>query len=76
MWHSRNVTTNAICRQCRSALYCGGGCAALAVTHRGEFFTNFCDGFAARFRSSVAEAYDRHLRGEEVLVTINPGCDQ
>ncbi len=63
MWRSRNVTTNDICRKCRYALYCGGGCAVLAVAQRGEFFTNFCDGYTARFRAAVAEAYQDHVSG-------------
>jgi uncharacterized protein len=63
MWRSRNVTTNDICRKCRYALSCGGGCAVLAVAQRGEFFTNFCDGYAARFRAAVAEAYQDHVAG-------------
>lgn len=76
MWRSRNVTTNPICRQCRYALYCGGGCAVLALNYRGEFFTNYCDGFAARFRSSVADAYGKHVSGGDTAVTVSPGCDQ
>ncbi|MEM8533297.1 MAG: radical SAM protein [Chloroflexota bacterium] len=76
LWRSRNVTTNPVCSQCRFALYCGGGCAAMAETHRGKFFTNFCDGFAARFRASVAEAYLEHTRGTNVRTSISEGCTQ
>jgi uncharacterized protein len=75
MWRSRNVTTNPTCRKCRYSLYCGGGCAVLAEQHRGEFFTNFCDGFAARFRASVAEAHHDHVSGRDLTVVANPGCD-
>lgn len=74
-WRSRNVTTNPTCQQCRFALYCGGGCAVLAEGGRGEFFTNFCDGFAARFRSSVADAYGKHIRGEMPAPVIDAGCE-
>lgn len=75
LWRSRNVTTNAICRKCRYALHCGGGCAVMAESHRGEFFTNYCDGFAARFRASVAEAYHHHvIQLEPVYAAENP-CD-
>jgi uncharacterized protein len=56
-WRSRNVTTNEHCRKCRYALYCGGGCAWYAVLTKGEFHTNFCDGFQSTFRSYVAEAF-------------------
>lgn len=75
MWRSRNVTTNPICRKCRYSLHCGGGCAVLAEQHRGEFFTNYCDGFAARFRSSVADAYTAHSNGHEQLHFVEPACD-
>ena len=74
-WRSRNVTTNAICRKCRYSLYCGGGCAILAESQRGEFFMNYCDGFAARFRASVAEAYINHREGLESTLKLTPSCD-
>lgn len=57
LWRSRTVATNPVCRKCRYALYCGGGCAVLAYGNTGDYHTNFCDGFASRFRASVAEAY-------------------
>lgn len=61
LWRSRNVTMNPVCRKCRYAAYCGGGCAVLAEETNGKFFSNHCDGFAARFRHSVSEAYVDHL---------------
>lgn len=66
LWKSRTVTSNPTCRKCRYALYCGGGCAVLAMDFRGEFFTNFCDGFASRFRHAVAEAYQNNLAGTNI----------
>lgn len=56
-WRNRTVASNPVCRKCRYAFYCGGGCAVLAMDHTGEFHTNYCDGFGQRFRASVAEAY-------------------
>jgi len=56
-WRSRTVASNPVCRKCRYALHCGGGCAILAAEKGGDFFKNSCDGFASRFRLSVAEAY-------------------
>ena len=56
-WRSRTVTTNSVCKQCRYALYCGGGCAVQVIGHRDGFYENYCDGFSARFRSVVAEAF-------------------
>ena len=65
-WRHRTVTSNPVCRKCRYALYCGGGCAILAMHHKGEFHTNYCDGFAQRFRAHVAEAYQDHVAGVRV----------
>jgi uncharacterized protein len=75
LWRSRNVTTNAICKKCRYALYCGGGCAVLAEAQRGEFFTNYCDGYAARFRAMVAETYLEHAAGVTVAAGVERPCD-
>jgi len=63
MWRSRTVASNPVCRKCRYALYCGGGCAVLALAQSGKFFSNFCDGFASRFRSNISEAYQNFVAG-------------
>jgi uncharacterized protein len=63
LWHNRTVASNPVCRRCRYALHCGGGCAILALNQNGAFNSNYCDGFAARFRASVAEAYQEHVSG-------------
>jgi uncharacterized protein len=63
LWRSRSVTSNPICRQCRYALYCGGGCAVLAEGRKGRMDANYCDGYAFRFRAMVAEAYERYIHG-------------
>lgn len=36
---------------------------------------NYCDGFAARFRASVAEAYINHREGLESTLKLTPSCD-
>lgn len=75
LWRSRNVTTNKVCRQCRYALNCGGGCAVLAEGgSQGTIFTNYCDGYAARFRASVAEAYLEHVAGTQPTPLIESVC--
>lgn len=56
-WHSRTVASNPVCRRCRYALHCGGGCAILALAKNGSLHANHCDHFATRFRANVAEAY-------------------
>jgi len=61
-WRSRNVASNPTCQRCRYALHCGGGCAALAEVSSGSIFSNFCDAYSKRFRTAVAEAYNRHAK--------------
>lgn len=65
-WRSRTVSSNDTCGQCRYSLYCGGGCAVLAEDLHGTMFGNYCDAFGKRFRTSVAEAFVEHARGDDV----------
>jgi uncharacterized protein len=74
MWRSRTPATNPTCRKCRYAFQCGGGCAVLAEGQKGKFFTNYCDGFADRFRHSVANAYLNFVAGTEVVEQVRV-CD-
>ncbi len=74
-WRSRSVASNPVCRRCRYALHCGGGCAILALGQRGKFHANYCDGFASRFRSSVADAYRAFAAGEEATHLHDRVCD-
>jgi uncharacterized protein len=76
LWKSRTVTSNPACRKCRYALHCGGGCAILALGKTGRYHANFCDGFASRFRSSVAEAFLDHVQGKEIRARGEKVCDQ
>ncbi len=75
MWRSRTVASNPVCRRCRYALHCGGGCAVLALSQSGQFNSNYCDGFAARFRASVAEAYLAHVAGAPSASLGQRVCD-
>jgi uncharacterized protein len=65
-WRSRTVASNPVCRRCRFALSCGGGCATRALQSNGSLFTNYCDGFGARFRAVAAEAYMAHRSGNGI----------
>jgi uncharacterized protein len=76
LWRSRTVASNPVCRRCRYAFHCGGGCAVLALGKTGSYHANFCDGFASRFRASVAEAYLEHIRGEIFKEDQGRACDQ
>ncbi|MDJ0729707.1 MAG: radical SAM protein [Crocosphaera sp.] len=73
-WRNRTVVSNPVCRQCRYAFYCGGGCAALAMSHKNKFHTNYCDGFGHRFRASTAQAYQDHINKVEVSAKPEKVC--
>ena len=75
LWRSRTVTSNPVCKQCRYALFCGGGCAVLAEGRRGRIDRNFCDGFGFRFRAMVAEAYGEYRDGAPVAASSGSLCD-
>ena len=73
-WRNRTVITNPVCRKCRYALYCGGGCAALAMANKGKFYTNYCDGFGKRFRANASQAYLDHVKGKKVIAQPEKVC--
>lgn len=66
LWRTRTPASNPVCRKCRYNLHCGGGCAVLAEGRSGKIHSNYCDGFAERFRHSVATAYTTFVNGEAV----------
>jgi uncharacterized protein len=74
-WRTRTVASNPVCRRCRYALHCGGGCAVLALEQNGKLHSNYCDGFAARFRANVAEAFLEHAAGVKPEHTQERVCD-
>lgn len=75
-WQGRNVSTNPVCRRCRYAFYCGGGCASLAHRHMGAIDRNFCDGFSHRFRSAAARAYVDFVHGTKQEPVEEAACDR
>jgi len=74
-WRARNVVSNPVCRKCRYATSCGGGCAVLAEGASGSLYKNYCDGYAQRFRASVGKAYLDHLKGEVQSATFERLCE-
>jgi len=76
LWRGRTVASNPVCRKCRYALHCGGGCAVLAYRQSGKYHMNHCDGFAASFKSRVAEAYAEHVAGVPLQARAAKVCDQ
>jgi uncharacterized protein len=75
LWRERTVASNPVCRRCRYALHCGGGCAVLALGEHGSYNSNYCDGFASRFRASLAESYREHIAGTTPVVLQDKVCD-
>jgi uncharacterized protein len=75
VWRGRSVASNPVCRRCRYALHCGGGCAVLALGKNGSYNSNYCDGFASRFRASLAESYREHLAGSAPILLQEKVCD-
>ncbi len=75
LWHGRSVASNPVCRRCRYALHCGGGCAILALARNGKFDSNHCDSFATRFRASLAGAYLNHTSGAAGRRAAERVCD-
>jgi uncharacterized protein len=73
-WRSRTVTTNPICRKCRYAFYCGGGCAVRALERHNELSKSHCNDFAIRFRTSAAEAYRDFIAGVKPAVQQDEEC--
>ncbi len=76
LWRSRTVASNPACRKCRYNMHCGGGCAVLAEGKTGSLHMNFCDAFASRFRSSVADAFQAYTSGEALSAHVDRVCDQ
>ena len=68
-------SSNPVCRRCRYATSCGGGCAILAEEASGNAYSNHCDGFAKRFRSSVARAYASFTAGKAESFKPTNLCD-
>ena len=74
LWRSRNVTSNDVCSACKYALSCGGGCAVLAESRNGGFNMNHCDGYQARFRSCISDAYRIFSTGKPLSAKIIRAC--
>lgn len=75
LWRNRTVTSNPVCLRCRYNVFCGGGCAVLATDSHGDFYRNYCDGFAQRFRAAVAEAYTDYTEGRAPDRASRALCD-
>lgn len=76
LWRNRTVAANPVCRRCRYAFYCGGGCASIAERESGSLYRNFCDAFPRRFRAVAAQAYAEFVEGKTPLGLQDIGCDR
>jgi len=50
-WVSRTIRNIPECRECKYALFCGGGCQYLARKESGSYFSPYCNGFQDVFDS-------------------------
>jgi len=75
-WRGRTIATNDTCVSCKYAFYCGGGCAAEAVDHKNEYYTNFCSGFQERFRVSAAQTFVELQSGASLGEEFVSSCDR
>jgi uncharacterized protein len=73
-WRGRTFATNETCLGCKYAFYCGGGCAAEALDHKGAYYTNHCSGFQERFRVAAAETLAEVRAGITVFDEHRVGC--
>jgi len=48
-WLSRKVENLPVCKECKYALFCGGGCQYLAEKRTGSYFSPYCNGFQDLF---------------------------
>lgn len=62
-WRSRSVANIPECRQCRYALFCGGGCPKWAYDATGNFNSPYCNGFEQSFLHYAPLAY-RKVKAE------------
>lgn len=75
LWRKRSVPESPVCRKCRYAFYCGGGCAILAEVDHDTMYMNHCDAFQKRFRAASAEAYVEHVNDAEKHVNEEAVCN-
>ena len=54
-WHNQNISTDSVCRTCKYALFCGGGC----IAHSLNGDKSHCAYFREIFKLAVTKAYDR-----------------
>lgn len=76
LWRERTVSANPVCRRCRYAFYCGGGCANLAWRRTGNLLDHYCDAFAQRFRATAAKAYLDFTSGKPPEPIQQSDCDR
>lgn len=53
-WRSYDITSNSICKTCKYALYCGGGCVVHAILGKREH----CSYFKMMFEFAVNRAFE------------------
>lgn len=61
-WFNRNVMSSVMCRTCKYALLCGGGCLAKVIHTKDGFSSSFCNKFKTLFPFSINKAYNAYKK--------------
>ncbi len=56
-WNERTIVNMKICSMCKYALFCGGGCGAMANLEFGRIDHLHCDEYPKMFKESAVRAY-------------------
>ena len=59
MWQERKVYSQAVCRECKYALFCGGSCPSHALKEEGDLRGAKCDSFQNMFNEAIYYAYQQ-----------------
>lgn len=69
-WRGRTVANIPKCRECKYALFCGGGCEAFAYRKHGCFLSSYCNDYPNIFAKFVAIAYKQFVQ-ERPAATVS-----
>ncbi len=53
----RKIFNMEKCKDCKYALFCGGGCVAFSEKFYGDMMVSYCDSFSSTFNKQVIDAY-------------------
>lgn len=57
LWQNRTIENLPICKKCKYALICSGGCAAHAYNKNGTIYSNYCEDFDKTMKTLLRDAF-------------------